>query len=199
MLSNEQQNIVDAFSEVAEVGKKIADNINLWNEANLDEDFEIEEIKPEMSGEYVLSVYKENCVQEEVVAKVIYESGFEIENDDSDEIEEDTIKISSVDERMNMFLEEVLDISAEYKKFSINIQLAPCNSGRDEEVLILIKSTDDFRKLPFSDERKTLFMEYLKKVREKEEMFGMTDETIFFNRKKKEMNIIVRRIAVHRG
>ena len=185
MLSKEQTELIEAFSEQRAIGQDLAAKFNDWNENNLDDDKTIDPITQDMSGDSVVMQYTENGFTEEEVAQIISNVGFSVpeESDDTIEVDEKTIK--SVDERLSDFLSNCIATSNSYPYFVRKIELQSGCETDKEEVRIILPADIDFRKLPYTDAKKVMFMHFLKDIREVEKKYSMIDETMCFCARKK--------------
>ena len=105
MLSEIQQERLEAFSELHSIGMEYADRINSWIENNVDDCKLSEPISQDMSGDAVLLYYLENGFEEKTLAKMLDDIGYEPEEDSDDDIicETDPRRIKNVSEWLNAF------------------------------------------------------------------------------------------------
>lgn len=195
MQYEEQQELLEAFSELRAIGQDLAAKFNDWNENNLDDDKSIAPIMQDMSGDSVVMQYTENGFTEGDVAQIIASVGFSVpeESDDTIGIEEKTIK--SVDEHLSDFLSDCIAIANSYPYFVKDIELqSGCEKDKDE-VRIILPSDNDFRKLPHINAKKVMFMHFLKDIREVERKHSMIDESMCFCAHKQEFWIIIRSLT----
>ena len=193
MLTDMQQELLDSFSEVGAIGQDLAEKINAWNGANMDEDNPICVIGQEMSGDTVVSCYTENGIEESVVCKMLEDIGYSAseESDDTVVYDIEVKKSKDVSDWLNDFLVKCIEVSERYPSFVGAIELLAGNSLRKEEVRIVIPSNVDIRKLPSRDIRKAVFMNFLKDVREVAQKYSMIDEAFCFCASKNEFLVML--------
>ena len=195
MLSDKQLELLENFSELRSIGQEIADSINAWNEANIDEDKCPEAMTQDMSGDAVVVSYTEKGFDDSDVVKMLKGIDFILPEESDDTVESDIKKSKDVDEYLNDFLIQCIEISNFYPYFVKNIELQSGNSQRKEEVRIIIPTDTDFRKLPHSNARKIMFMHFLKDIREKAAQYSMLDEALCFCSNRQEFLLIFKPLA----
>ena len=173
----------------------MATKINEWNENVLDDDNFISTITQDMSGDSVLMMYTENGFEEDTISRMLTDIGFSVQEDTDDIIDTETPGNVAIDERLNAFLADCVEVSHAYPYFVKRIDFNPANQQSQLEIRIVLPANTDFRKLPHSDANKIMFMHFLKDLREKEKKFSMSDETLWFCGKMKEFWIIIRPTA----
>ena len=193
MLSDSQQELIEAFSEVRVVGQEFADKANVWNDTNLDEDNHVCRITQDMSGDTVVACYTEDGIEEDTVCQMLDAVGFTApeESDDAVIPEEEIKQGRNISEGLNEFLVKSIAISEKYAPFIKDIELQEGNHLRREEVRIVIPAEKDIRKLPAQDPCKSKFMHFLQDIREIASQYSMTDEAFCFCRNKNEFYIIL--------
>lgn len=194
MLSDDDQDFLDDFSEVSVIGQGLADKFNEWNEGNFEETKADDNILSDMSGDTVILYYKDKGFEDEEIFKLLKSVGYSPIEDSDDAVpsEIDKKKPPEVGERLNAFLEQCIDISESFAGLVKNVELQEGNSQSQEEVRIVIPSNIDIRKMPSNSEPKIEFMKYLQKIRSIAAQYYMTDEMIFFSSRAKEMWLIFR-------
>lgn len=192
MQSDEQQELVEAFSELRSIGHDFADKFNEWNESNLDDDKDMEPITQDMSGDSVILHYTEIGYSEDKIAQIIKKTGFSIPEESDDMIGIEVATIQSVDEHLNDFLSECIETANVYPYFVKEIKLQSGCEGKKEEVRIIIPTDADFRKLPHNNARKIMFMHFLKDIRDVEIKYSMIDESLCYCANKQEFWIIIK-------
>ena len=196
MSSNSDQELLDGFVELRSVGQEMADKINAWNEANLDEEKCLEQTTSNMSGEEVVITYTENGYAEKDVVRMLRDIGFTLAEDSDDTMETEPKKGNDVDEHLNTFLQECIEVAHSYPYFVKGIALQEGNSQRKEEVRIVIPATEDLRKLPSTNAKKIMFMHFLKDIREKAVHHSMIDEAFCICLKRQEFIFILKPLAM---
>lgn len=196
MLSEEQQELLDAFSEIRTIGGELAEKINEWNENNIEEEKDFPVIQPEMSGDSVIILYTENGVEESEIIKMLISVGFSISTEAEDKIGDDDKNCREINEYLNEFLSKCIETAQLYPYFIKEIKIHPGNTERKDEVRIIIPSNADFRKLPHTDARKIMFMHFLKDIREQSIIYSMMDESLCFCSHNSEFIIILKQVGV---
>lgn len=193
MLSDAEQELLGAFSEVRVIGQDMADRINTWNEANLDEDNTVSVITQDMSGDTVISSYTEHGEEESTIVKMLISIGYsETEESDDTVVKETEIKKNKdISDWLNEFLLKCMEVAEKYPNLIGAIELLAGNSQRKEGVRISIPSDVDIRKLPSKDNRKMAFMSFLKDIREESRKYSMIDEAFCFCSKKNEFLVVL--------
>ena len=195
MPSNPNQDLLDGFAEMPFVGQELAAKITAWNEANLDEENRLAKILPDMSGEEVVIKYTENGFEEKEVTRMLHDVGYTLQEESDDTIVPEPPKGNEVDEHLNAFLSECVEVAQAFPCFVKGISLQEGTSERKEEVRIVIPSNEDLRKLPSTNARKILFMHFLKNIREKAVHHSMIDEAFCFSQSRREFMIILKPLA----
>ena len=195
MRSNDQQELLEAFSELRSVGQELADKINEWNEINIDEDNSVDSVIQDMSGESVMILYTERGYPEKVIVKMLRAIGFVANEESDDTVEPDCPAVKDVDEYLNNFLMECIEVANAYPYFVKKIELQPGNEQRKVEIRIIIPNDTDFRKLPYTNARKIMFMHFLKDIRERAQKYSMLDEALCFCEARKEFLLILKPLS----
>ena len=196
MLSDEQLELLENFSELRSIGQELADGINAWNEANLDEDKSLGLMTQDMSGDAVVVSYTENGFEDSDVVKMLTDIDFKVTDESDDAVDSGIKKPKDVDEHLNGFLIQCIETSRKYPYFVKTIEMQPGDSQHKEEVRIVIPTDTDFRKLSHKDARKIMFMHFLKDIREKAAQFSMLDEALWFCSSKQEFVLILKPLAL---
>ena len=195
MPSNPNQDFLDGFAETPSIGQELADKINAWNEANYDEDKCLEKILSNMSGEEVIIKYTENGLDEKEVIRMLHDVGYSLQEDSDDTIAPEPNSSNDIDEHLNTFLFECIEVANSYPSFVKGISLREGTAERKEEVRIVIPSNEDLRKLSATNARKIMFMHFLKDIREKAAHHSMIDEAFCFSQTRQEFLIILKPLA----
>ena len=192
MQSNREQDLLEAFAELRAIGQDIADKLNSWNDNHLDEDKVFPDVIQEMSGDSIIVAYTEIGFSEDDIVHMLDSIGFCSQEDSDDEVEDCIRNPNDVDEKMNSFLEQCIEVSNSYPYFVKAIEFNAGTHQTKDEVKIVIPSDVDIRKLPCTNARKIMFMHFLKDIREKAAHFSMIDEALCFCLKKQEFWILLR-------
>lgn len=192
MLSEQQQELLEAFSEIRTIGQTLATNLNLWNENNIDEDSNVDAITQDMSGDTVIVLYTENGFTEEEIFQIITSVGFSIpeESDDTIEIEECSGK--TIDERESGFLTKCIEVSHKYSGFVKNVELHTGGEKEKDSVRIVLAADSDLRKMPHTSKTKSTFMHFLQDIREVEKEFSMREENMCYCKNNQEFVILTK-------
>ena len=129
------------------------------------------------------------------VATILHSIGFTAPEESDDTIIEDETFVKAVDEHLSEFLAECISISNSYPYFVKNIDLKSGCEKNTEEVVIILPTDEDFRKLPHTNARKIMFMHFLKDIRAVEIRHSMIDEAMCYCANKKEFWIIIKSLA----
>lgn len=196
MLSKEQTELIESFSEIAAIGQDFAAKFTEWNENNLDGGDGIAiTITPDMSGESVIMSYTENGFSDEKVSQILSTVGYIVSEESDDTIGGDDNLVKSVDEHLSDFLSDCIEVVHAYPYFAKGIELKSGCEHRQEEIRITLPTDSDFRKLPHTNAKKIMFMHFLKDIREVEQKHSMIDESMCFCTNKKEFWIIIKSLA----
>lgn len=195
MLSNDEQETIDAFVELRSIGQELADRISEWNEDNIDEANSLIPITSEMSGDAVVLNYTEHAIGEDIVIKMLSDIGFSPVEESDDTLEADVKKSNDVAEWLNEFIYRCIEVSQSYPNLVKAIALQPGNNQRKDEVRIVIPTDVDLRKLSCKDARKIMFMHFLKDIRAHAAKYSMLDEAFCFNAMNKDFTMILRPLS----
>ena len=199
MLSEEQLELIENFSELRSIGQELADRITLWNDTHLDEENCPENITQDMSGDAIAVLYTEKGFDDSDIVKMLQDIEFRIIEESDDTLETDIKTNYDVDESLNSFLMQCIEVSNAYPCFVKKIELQPGNPQRKEEVRIIIPSDSDFRKLSHTDAKKIMFMHFLKDIREKATKYSMLDEAMCFCSRRQEFLIVLKPLAMQKS
>ena len=193
MESEIQRNLAEAFAEVPEIGREYASKSVAWIEANIDENDFKESIVPEISGDTLMMLCSENGVEEKDILRMIEAIGFTIPEESDDEIISETLDKNrrEVDEWLNNFLGECIEIVRKYDSFEARIDFQEGSPQRKAQVRIILASSVDIRLLSSYDMRKMKFLALLRDLRVIEKQYGMTDEAFVFSQSKGEFWIVL--------
>lgn len=189
----QDEDFLEEFGEIDAIGTDLAEKLSAWNKDNLDEENEMSEITPGMSGDEIISFYSDCGFEDKEIREILIKAGYSPDEDSgTDTIIDDSRQTDIVSERVNAFLVKSIEMSEDFPAFVQDVKVSGGGQVRHEEVRIIIKSDVDIRKLPSTDVKKQTLLAFLKRLREIERETYVSDEALFFCRDKGEFVISVK-------